>query len=60
MSVQMPEDYKRSHNYHASAIAISGHLRLPLVREIRPQAKTELHGDGGTSRSASRISASRE
>lgn len=47
MSTQMPEGPKRSHNYHASAIAISGELKLPLVREIRPQAKAELHDEGG-------------
>jgi hypothetical protein len=47
MSTQMPEIVKRSHRYHASATAISGHLKLPLQREIRPQAKSELHEEGG-------------
>lgn len=47
MSTQTPGSLKRTHSYHASATAISGHLQLPLVREIRPQALTELHKEGG-------------
>lgn len=47
MSTQMPENVGRTHEYHASATVISGHLKLPLVREIRPQAKAELHREGG-------------
>jgi hypothetical protein len=47
MSTQMPENPRRSHHYHASAIAISGHLKLPLERDIRSQAKAELHQEGG-------------
>lgn len=47
MSAQTAENLKRSHSYHASATAISGHLRLPLEREIQPQALAELHEKGG-------------
>jgi hypothetical protein len=47
MSTQMPENPKRHHHYHASATIISGHLKLPLEREIRPQARAELHQEGG-------------
>ena len=47
MSTQIPENPRRTHHYHASAIAISGHLKLPLAREIRPQASAELHQEGG-------------
>lgn len=47
MSTQMPANIGRTHHYHASATVISGHLRLPLQREIRPQAKAELHQEGG-------------
>lgn len=47
MSSHSPQSLKRSHAYHASATAISGHLRLPLEREIKPQALAELHEEGG-------------
>lgn len=47
MSTQTPEKPGRTHHYHASAIAISGHLKLPLEREIQAQAKAELHQEGG-------------
>lgn len=47
MSTQSPESLKRTHFYHASVSAISGHLKLPLAREIRPQALAELHKEGG-------------
>jgi hypothetical protein len=43
----MTESTKRQHHYHASATAISGHLKLPLVRKIEPQAHTELPKEGG-------------
>jgi hypothetical protein len=43
----MTEDIKRHHRYHASANAIAGHLKLPLEREIEPQAHTELPKEGG-------------
>jgi hypothetical protein len=47
MSTQMPENPKRNHHYHASATIISGHLKLPLEQEIKPQAHAELHEKGG-------------
>lgn len=47
MSTQMPENIGRTHDFHASATIISGHLKLPLEREIRPQAYAQLHSDGG-------------
>jgi hypothetical protein len=47
MSTQMPENPDRHHDYHASATIISGHLELPLEREIRPQARVELPKPGG-------------
>jgi hypothetical protein len=47
MSEQMAGSQKRTHLYHASATVISGHLRLPLVREIRPQALSTLPQEGG-------------
>jgi len=47
MSEQMAEFPERTHHYHASAAAISGHLKLPLVNEIRPQAHAELPKEGG-------------
>ena len=43
----MAESPQRTHHYHASATAISGHLKLPLVREIRPQALSSLPQEGG-------------
>ena len=43
----MSERIKRQHHYHATATAISGHLKLPLVRKIEPQAHTELPKEGG-------------
>jgi hypothetical protein len=43
----MPESIKREHHYHASATIISGHLKLPLEREIKPQAQAELPKEGG-------------
>jgi hypothetical protein len=43
----MTEDIKRHHHYHASATAISGHLKLPIEREIRPQAHAHLPAEGG-------------
>ncbi len=43
----MTEGTKRHHHYHASATAISGHLKLPIKREIRPQAHAHLPAEGG-------------
>lgn len=47
MSAQLPENLERTHHYHASATAISGHLKLPLERQIRPQAHAHLPPEGG-------------
>jgi hypothetical protein len=47
MSTQTPEIPRRSHDFHASATVISGHLKLPLKREIIPQAKADLRQGGG-------------
>jgi hypothetical protein len=37
----------RKHRYHADATILSGHLRLPLVHKIEPQAHAHLHEKGG-------------
>jgi hypothetical protein len=37
----------RTHDYHAEATILSGHLRLPLAEEIRPQALANLPKEGG-------------
>ncbi|HTW78757.1 MAG TPA: hypothetical protein VME23_04330 [Terracidiphilus sp.] len=47
MSEQIPESVERTHHYHASATVIAGHLKLPLAREIRPQAHSALQKEGG-------------
>jgi hypothetical protein len=43
----------RTHTYHAEAKVIEGHLQLPLVQEIKPQAHAYLppHGGYGSQRS---------
>jgi hypothetical protein len=38
---------KREHIYHAEAVVLSGHLTLPLVQEIKPQALSTLREHGG-------------
>jgi hypothetical protein len=38
---------ERVHRYHADATALGGHLRLPLVQEIKPQAHSKLPYEGG-------------
>ena len=38
---------ERVHRYHAEATALGGHLRLPLVQEIKPQAHVKLPCEGG-------------
>jgi hypothetical protein len=43
----MSEVTERKHLYHAEATAISGHLHLPLVQEIKPQAHVKLAPEGG-------------
>ena len=37
----------RTHRYHAEATVLSGHLRLPLVQKIEPQAHSRLREEGG-------------
>jgi hypothetical protein len=37
----------RTHYYNAEAKLLSGHLRLPLVEEIKPQAYAHLREEGG-------------
>jgi hypothetical protein len=43
----MSETQGRTHTYHAEATVLEGHLRLPLVHEIKPQAHAKLCGHGG-------------
>lgn len=43
----MSESPERHHRYHATATAISGHLKLPLETEISRQAHAELPQKGG-------------
>jgi hypothetical protein len=44
----MPEEsIERIHHYQAEASVLSGSLRLPLVHEIRPQARIVLPAEGG-------------
>jgi hypothetical protein len=37
----------RTHRYHAEATVLAGHLELPLVQEIKPQAYAKLPDEGG-------------
>ena len=37
----------RTHRYNAEATILSGHLRLPLVQKIEPQAHAHLRDEGG-------------
>jgi hypothetical protein len=43
----MTEVNGRTHYYNAEATVLSGHLQLPLVQEIRPQAQAILPAAGG-------------
>ena len=43
----MSDTNGRTHEYHAEATILEGHLELPLVQEIKPQAHAKLPGDGG-------------
>lgn len=43
----MSEVNGRTHDYHAEATVLQGHLRLPLVQEIKPQAFAKLPETGG-------------
>jgi len=37
----------RTHRYHADATILSGHLKLPLVQQVEPQAHAHLREEGG-------------
>jgi len=43
----MSEVNRRTHHYHAEAKILSGHLRLPLDHQIKPQAHVHLPKEGG-------------
>jgi hypothetical protein len=43
----MKKSVARKHRYHATATAISGHLKLPIETEIAPQAHSKLPSKGG-------------
>ena len=43
----MSQNIERHHHYHATATAISGHLKLPVESEISRQAHAELPQKGG-------------
>jgi hypothetical protein len=44
----MPDEVNgRTHQYNAQATVLSGHLRLPLMQEIRAQARIALPESGG-------------
>jgi hypothetical protein len=43
----MSETNGRTHSYHAEASVLEGHLELPLVQKIHPQAYAKLPEEGG-------------
>jgi hypothetical protein len=43
----MSEVNGRTHHYNAEATILSGHLQLPLVQQIKPQAHANLPDEGG-------------
>jgi hypothetical protein len=43
----MSDTNGRTHEYHAEATILEGHLRLPLIQEIKPQAHAKLTQHGG-------------
>ena len=43
----MSETNGRTHDYHAEATILEGHLELPLVQAIKPQAHAKLPEHGG-------------
>ena len=43
----MSEVNGRTHRYHADGTILSGHLSLPLVQQIEPQAHAHLREEGG-------------
>ena len=43
----MPDTIERVHNFHAEATVLKGHMQLPLVQEIKPQAYAKLDENGG-------------
>jgi hypothetical protein len=51
----MSETNGKNAHYHAEATVLEGHLKLPLVQQIEPQAHVKLAREGGYFRSARRI-----
>jgi hypothetical protein len=47
VTTPMPEVNGRNHRYHSKATILEGHLRLPLVQDIKPQAPATLPEEGG-------------
>jgi hypothetical protein len=43
----MSEVNGRTHHYNAEATILSGHLQLPLVQQVKPQAYAKLPDEGG-------------
>jgi hypothetical protein len=43
----MSETNGRTHTYHAEAVVLEGHLRLPLEQDFKPQASAQLPEQGG-------------
>ena len=43
----MSETHGRTHAYHAEATILEGHLQIPLVQAIKPQAYAKLPDEGG-------------
>ncbi len=43
----MPPAPPRYHDYDAEAVALSGHLRLPLIQEVKPPTFVKLNERGG-------------
>lgn len=43
----MPEEMKRRHRYHAEAVSLEGHLRLPIAQQIHPHNHVKLSEEGG-------------
>jgi hypothetical protein len=43
----MSEEMKRRHVYHAEAISLEGHLRLPFAQQIHPHNHVSLNEGGG-------------
>ena len=43
----MADAIERVHSYHAEATVLEGHLQLPVVQEIKPQAHLKIPEQGG-------------